>query len=907
MELIRKTPSNGSSNLLFDDLINTKLGMPPLKPGMVERRRLLDRLAEGRDRPLIIISGVAGSGKTSLVRQWLTADRLAVAWYSLDEADNEPDVFFRYMLGTLATVDHGLASLSDRWLREETKPIGRRVVFHLLDHLLALRNDIYLVLEDYHFITSRELQDDLLYFLDHMPPRVHVVITTRHGVPPALSHFKIRDQLVEISDWDLRFMEEEAKDFFTATFPLKLTEEEIREVLRQADGWVAGLQLFGLCRKGEGLPNGGFKKALVDLGREATTYLVNEVISVQPPNVRAFLEATALLDRFNGDICREVTGAADAPEMIERISRDNLFLIPLDDERRWYRYHHLFSQAVRERARVSSPDRLARTHRLAALWFARNGYPEDAFRHAFASNDMEFAADVLEDYIMVLYERYEIASFRRWLARLPHAVFMQRTLLRLLECRLNVESVRLLEVEALLNDIESRKTEAFARYRGSKRQLCEDHLLLFKCILPFWADPVKVDPGELNDAISRISPHNMIFSGMAEIMLAASYLFQGEMPQAGRTAKEAMATVMSSESLLVKMLWFRLTAAIERWQGRLHRAGEILKSGFYLLERMEAGDTPAGYILHSAVAWVHYLHDDLDDAHDHATTALKLLEETGSVWEVIETSFLAALLCIARKEADEAVAHENRIRTISRSSGDPYMISFGSAFGAILSLAHGDIKEAELWAAERRLRPDEPFSYLFGYECLALGMLLCDKGRYEDAVALLEPFRGECRKRGMMEILREADLLLSRALYAGHHYDRARAVMEHLLALSEPEGYVRPLLSHGKGMSPLLLSMARRAAPLTRKPFVRHMMKALGLEGKARAAQPGPDGQENLTRRESEILKLLAMGYTYKEISGKACVSIDTVRTHIRHVFAKLEVRTRTQAIQRAEALGIID
>jgi LuxR family maltose regulon positive regulatory protein len=887
-------------------LITTKLNMPALGARMVEREHLLERLSAGREARLVVISGVAASGKTSLACEWIKRDKLVAAWYSLDRTDNEPGVFFQYLLAAIDKVGGSPSAFDDRLPHNADSLVGRTVASYLINRLIGLSHDVYLVLDDYHFITSRDIHDTLLYFLNRAPARVHVVITSRYAIPFSLSQFKIRNQLTEITAPEMRFLEQEVLEFFADVIPLRLSPEEARQVLHYTEGWVGGLQLFALSQKGRAVSH-GLSAALRKVNQEATEYLVNEVIKAQPGRLREFLLTTALLDRFNVDICKEITGTADARELLDRIHRNNIFLVPLDNEGRWYRYHHLFSEAVATKLRVSSADRVADTYRRAAKWFARNGLLEDAFRHAFASEDYEFAADMLEDHLMALYDRYEIASFRQWLARLPYETFKQRTLLRLLECRLNVESVKLLEAGSLLSELESRKEDAFARYEGFKRQLCEDHLLLFKCILPFWTDPLKVRIEDLKDALSRVSPENMVFPGMIKIMIGSSYLFQGDVLRAGETAREASGTFSSSESILVRMLWIRLMAATERLKGHLHVAADTLEKGFELLERMGGRHVPASYVLHSAIAWVHYMRNDLNKASEHVSKTLSLLEAAGSIWESIETRFLAALTHIARSEFEKADVQEERIRTTALSSGNPYMVAFAKAFCAQLSLSRGNLEEAERWAEERKLRPDEPFSYLFVHECFTVGQLLCEKGCYTEAFDLLEVFRGRCREQGFAEMLLRSDLLFCRVLHALHRHEQAREIMADLLAFSEKEGYVRPFLNHAKHISPILLSIARRSRRFRQRPFMKRILETCGIDWEREVSRSRPsDGNAGLTRREIEILKLLAAGYTYREISDKACVSIDTVRTHIRHIFEKLQVKARAHAVQRAEALGII-
>lgn len=889
----------------MDDLIGTKLNMPPLQKCLLERAHLLDRLSRGKDARMVVICGVAGSGKTSLACQWIAREGLRLAWYSLDKTDNEGDVFFRYLAASIASCDSRLVPLVSACF-----PPGafseRRVIQQIIRHVDDYSDDIYLVLDDFHFATSGAIHTALAGLLRDMPANLHLVILSRHTIPFSLSPLRIKDQIVEIFPFEMRFSEQETERFFADVMPVSLASREVREAARRMDGWVGGLQLLALSLKERRTPlemNDILRKA----NRTAIDFLVEEVIDVQTAEIKAFLEATAPLDRFSAETARAITGNPSAGEVLDHVYRNNLFLIPLDAEGRWYRYHNIFSEAAEERMRASSPDRLRRIHQEAALWFAKNGQIEDAFRNAFASDDLEFAADLLEDHLMTLYDRYEIDSFRRWLARVPFHILSQRPLLRLHECRLKLESVQLLEAEKMLQELEADRAERFSRYEGPKRTLCEDYLMLFGSVLAFWLDPIKVDVDQLNRNLSRISPANKSFAGMIGVIIGSSHLFRGELSLAGQASLNVMSAARSSESLLVEMMWFRLMAAIERWQGHLHRAEAILNDGFSVLERTRFRDAPLGCLLNFEMAWIRYFQDGLDDALDYATKALAFLTEAGFAWEIVEANFLLSLILLARGEAERASRCAHEMQAVSRSSGESYVIALSDACCARLYLAQGDTVWAESWAAQRKPSVDsDAFSFCLIQESLACAELLCHQGRHRQAVGILEGLRQSCMSRKMMEVVLEIDVLCSQALYATRDRDRARAVLEGALAFSEAEGYVRPLLKNARGVAPVLASLVRRGIPSKNRPHLERIMKGCGMERETPGT--GDDSRRaRLSPRETEIVKLLAAGYKYREIAEKAFISIDTVRTHIRSVFEKLEVNNRTQAIHKADKLGILD
>jgi LuxR family transcriptional regulator, maltose regulon positive regulatory protein len=890
-------------------LVSTKLHIPPLRSRVIYRGHLVDRLSAGRDCPLIVVCGPPGSGKTSLVCQWIKETGLRTAWYSLDESDNDPDLFLRYLITSLCQASSGLTAKIGSLMHAQARLSPEGVFPFLIEQCADISVDVYLVLDDYHLITSKGIHDSLAHFLNHAPPRMHLVVTSRHAVPFSLSQLRVRDQITEISAEEMRFSRAETERFFSEIIPVPLSVSQMDEISEHMEGWVGGLQLFGLSLRGKGVLS-GINDLRTRLCSEVTDYLVDQVINGQPERVRRFLLATALLDRFNVDLCREVTGMEDAAEVLEWAFRNNLFLAPLDAARTWYRYHHLLSEEIRDQVSRSAPDEFAMIHRKAALWFARNGYLEDAFRHAFASEDLEFAADMLEDHLMDLFDRYEIASFRRWLSRLPGHVFIDRTLLRLQECRFNMEAIRLPEASALLRDIEGRRAEAFARYDAPKRQLCEDYLLLFKSILPYWLEPLKVNVAELEQAFGRISLQKTFIPGMMKVIVGSAYLFRGDLKEAGETARDATTTVLSSDSLFVKILWFRLMAAVERWQGRLRAAEAVLENGFSFLEQKGLSDSSVKFLLQFEPAWICYHRNELERAHDYAGAALKYLDQSGFVHEIVTGNFLLSIVLLAQGEVEAAARGAERIESVSRSSSESYVLAFADALCARLRVALGDLEWAEQWAEQRKLAPDEPFSYRFVHEYLAVAELLFAQRRYGETIKTLEMLRTRCGKHHMRELLLDADLLCCAALTRQGENERAEALLGRCLSLSKTEGYLTLFANRAHDLVPLLADYSTKMRSST-GPGHAHIERILEVcrDRKGRASQPEGGGHRTpgeLTNREVEILRLLADGDKYREIADKCFISLDTVRTHVKHVFQKLGVESRIQAVRRATGLGIL-
>ncbi len=625
MELSKNGITAPASKPFIDDtLITTKLHIPPMKSRMIMRRHLTDRLREGSSSRLVVICGLPGSGKTSLACQWIAEDHLPVAWYSLDKTDNDADLFFRYLLTSLGTIDDTIASQVAPLLQELRQFSGPEIIPLIIRLFVDLPRDIYLVLDDYHLIHTKEIHDALSYFLEYMPPRMHMVILSRHAIPLSLSRFRVRSQLTEIVASDLKFTEEETERFFTDIMPVTLTTDEVHELARYTEGWVGGLQLFGLSLKGKGLNDLG--DILSRACQETTDYLIDEVIKVQPRKVKTFIQTTALLDRFNVDLCREVTGFTDTPDILEHLYRNNLFLIPLNTENTWHRYHHLLSEAVRKGVKNINPALYRDIQRKAALWFARHGYLEDAFRHAFASEDYEFVADIMEDNVILFQEQYEVRACRRWLGNLPGDIYTKRPLLRLYECGIKMGSLRLDDAAATLRDIEERKEILFGRYKGLKRRLCDDLLTHFKSLLLFCRDPAGADLSELSDAAQNISSENALLSGLVRMQIGITHFLRGDLSLASGALREASLTILPSESLWAQLTWCRHASSVERIRGRLHRAMAVLKDASALLEQRRYQETHLRSLLYLPMAWLAYYRNDVEEALGYAELGTEYAE-----------------------------------------------------------------------------------------------------------------------------------------------------------------------------------------------------------------------------------------------------------------------------------------
>src|SRR5215203_4622613 len=434
-------------------ILATKLFVPPPRPGVVHRPRLIERLNEGLHRRLTLICAPAGFGKTTLLSEWLSGCQQPAAWLSLDEGDNDPTRFLAYLVAALQTIaaDIGEGVLGS--LQSPQPPPTESILTALLNEITTVPDDFVLVLDDYHVTDAEPVNNALTFLIDHLPPQMHLVIATREDPPLPLARLRVRGQLTELRAADLRFTLTEAAEFLEGVMSLDLSEEDIAALGERTEGWIAGLQLAALSMRGREDVS-GFIRAFAGDNRYIVDYLVEEVLQRQPERIRSFLLQTSILDRLSGPLCDAVTGQENGRGMLEALKRGNFFVVPLDDKRHWYRYHHLFAEVLQAHLMAEQPDRVPALHRRASEWYEQHGSAADAIRHALAAEDFERAAELVELAVPAMRRSRQEATLLGWLKALPDELLHVRPVLSAVYAGALLASGALEGVEARLRDAE---------------------------------------------------------------------------------------------------------------------------------------------------------------------------------------------------------------------------------------------------------------------------------------------------------------------------------------------------------------------------------------------------------------------------------------------------------------------
>jgi LuxR family transcriptional regulator, maltose regulon positive regulatory protein len=915
-------------------ILATKLYIPPLRPHIVSRPRLIERLNEGLHRKLILISAPAGFGKTTLVSEWVEGIERPTAWLSLDEGDNDPARFLAYLVAALQTIAPTIGEGVLGVLQSPQPPPPEAILTAMLNEITTLPDHFVLVLDDYHVIDAKPVDLALTYLVEHLPPQMHLVIATREDPQLPLARLRARSHLTEVRAADLRFTASEAAAFLNQVMGLNLSAADIAALEDHTEGWIAGLQLAALAMQGhQDVP--GFIRAFAGDNRYIVDYLVEEVLQRQPEPVRSFLLQTAILDRLNGPLCDAVTSQEEGNARLEALERGNFFVVPLDDKRHWYRYHHLFAEVLSAQLLAEQPDQVATLHRRASEWYEQHGSAADAIRHALAAKDFERAADLVELAIPAMRQSRQEATVLGWLKALPYELLHARPVLSvgyawalLLSGELEGVEARLLDAEQWLDTTADRgemvvvDDEEFRGLPGS--------IAIFRAAQ---AQALGNVPDTLKYArrvLDLVPEDDHLRRGSAAGFLGLAYWTSGDLEAAHRSYAECMARVQRAGYLSDALGCAIALADMRIAQGRLHEAMSTYERA--LQEALGQGE-PVLRGTADMYVGLSELHREQNDLH----TATELLLRSKELGVLAELSQNRYRWCVAMARIREAQGDLDGALDLLGEAERVYMGDFFPNVRPVAAsvsrvwVAQGRVGEALGWARERGLSVSDDLSYLREFEHITLARVLLARSTSDrtehsmlEAMELLERLlqaaeEGE-RTGSVIEIL----VLQALAHQTQGDIPAALVPLSRSLTLAEPEGYVRMFMDEGTPMAVLLAKLHERSrkrprAASTNVPLA-YIERLLALlrgervqEGTSPAATSSPAAPtpaqpllDPLTERELEVLRLIATGLSNREIAARLVLALSTVKSYVNTIYSKLQVESRTQAVARARALHLL-
>jgi LuxR family maltose regulon positive regulatory protein len=914
-------------------LLRTKLYIPPVRPDpstglrtrLVSRPRLVERLNEGLHlgRKLTLLSAPAGFGKTTLLSEWLGQLERPCSWLSLDEGDNDLPRFLSYLVAAFQQADDEIGQAAGHLLETPQLPPIEALLIELINEVASQPLSFALVLDDYHTITELPVHEAVNFLLERQPPQMHLVIASRQDPPLPLSRLRGRGQVTEIRQRDLRFTLEEATRFLNQSMGLNLETTEVASLGAHTEGWIAGLQMAAIALQSR-IADGGTDsvRRFVDSfsGRHhfILDYLTDEVLAHQPEPIYRFLLRTSVLDRMCGPLCDallEVDDQAQHPisniqssrEVLEYLEHANLFLVPLDDERKWYRYHRLFAQLLRARLQEAEPDLTPELHLRAATWYDQNALPVKAVHHALAIPDFDLAAEVIERAIfqVTTWSSVTVAMFLEWLEALPDDVVRARPRLQLFASRVfyltgqRERTGRILqELEASLHDGSASPDAksllgsvfadraSYAAVRGDVRQATEF----------------------AHRALTYVPEDDVMMRMRVSAVLGLAHFRAGNVSDAGRAFSQAIAAARTAGLGFAAVNLVCSLAEVEIVQGQL---GQALQTCGQAMEMaiVDGARTSVAGLAGLELGKILYERNDLPTAERHVLESLDLLVRSGTTDSFGLGHALLARIRQARGDDDGAMAAIQRAVQIAQGFDIARISTLIAAHRTRIWLAQGKLELAGRWARDYEGLGE--VEYLREFEDLTLARVLLAQDKPAEALAVLDTLLLPAEAAGRMGTAIEILALRALALQAlgepsassGRAPGEALEALKRALQLAEPEGYARAFIDAGEPMAHLLRQAARHGiAP----NYVGRLLAALGARTRDQTEIDMSSLVEPLSDREIEVLGLLAEGLSNAEIAQRLFISLPTVKSHTRNIYGKLGVHSRKEAVVQARALGIL-
>jgi LuxR family maltose regulon positive regulatory protein len=897
-----------------DTLLATKTHIPPLRSNLVTRPHLIQRLNDGitQNHRLILISAPAGYGKSTLLVEWVSQLNNTIAWLSLDMGENNPVRFWNYFITALSTIPYleqsGIGDLIPQYLRSRRTPSIEMFLEHLVNELFWLKDRVWLVLDDLHVITESQIHQDLIFLIDHLPQSaggLHLAIASRMDPPWPLARWRVRDELTEVRTKDLRFSPDEAATFLNSMMEVKLSSQDIARLDHRTEGWIAGLQMTALSMQSKE-DVVGFLEDFTGTHRFVLDYLLEEVLSLQKPEVLNFLLRTSLLEYLTAPLCDAITDCQGSQTTLIQLEKSNMFLVSMDDERRWYRYHHLFADLLQSRLKQTQPEIIPAIHDKACTWYTENGYLSNALTHAIAANDLIRLVKLVEKYAFTTLDINQASTFLSWLNSLPDAVMRSSPWLYIAHAWLSAYLGQQEEIEPSILEAEKYADQSNRRLLGY--------------IAAMWTLMGELRSDRVDGLLYASRAFELLPTKELQARAFVAYhksnilAWSGDIVSALKNLELTSTWSLSAGDTEMAMTAKFEKASILYVLGRLAESLQAFKKTFQMVASdhpdKKKWSLPVGfaYLKLSAL----YLEwDNTSEAMRLASKGIQICRRWGYQDYLYNGLLKLADVLLAIGDKDSALS---TIQEAKEVFSDNPITSRVRGQEAVINLARGDIKSALAWVAQSGLSPGDTIDYFHRFLYLHFATILQAQGKLQEAYSVLERLGNILERAGaitmLLETLSQRIIILSKL----NEDKEVLSILQRAIELAKPEGFIRVFTSKGPPMLSLLQSAFSQGIETE---YIKRLIKAFNITNISNESGRHPTFKnvpelmhagliESLSERELQVLRLLDGSLTSQEIGRELYLSTNTVRTHIRNIYSKLAVHGRIEAIQKAKEYALI-
>ena len=895
-------------------IITTKINIPFIHHRLVPRHRLFDQLNKGLNSRLILICTPAGYGKSTLVTQWLEMRKECTAWISLDENDDDWIQFFTYMITAIEKSGANIGTSTIELLNSEKPVAMNEMMAGLVNDFSRAEKDCIVVLDDFHLIKSNNIHSAMTFLIENLPPHLKLVILTRTEPDMPMAKFRSRRIMTELLADDLQFSRSESEMFLNQVMKLNLDQDDISILTERTEGWAVGLQLAALSLDDRSDPS-CLIRSLTGKDRHIADYLIDEVLSRQSEDVQSFLLQTSIFERMCGVLCNAVLQIENSQSILEAIERMNLFIIPLDNSREWYRYHHLFAELLRSRLEREHPDRTTVLYRRACTWFQQNDLLEEAVRYAFTAKDYYMASDIVERIGHPTYWANRTVKLREWLNALPANLFKDRFELQILRAYDQINVGKVHEADQTLENLKSDMARHLVS-EGDEAEILRGKLASAFTSIKFHRYMAWEEVGRIAGlALDLLPPQYSYERCVAYFHGGGALLLHGDLETAEKYLAHARQLSDSVKNPFAKLLTMSNQGTLLMVRGELHKAMDRFREAHEFGKQCRASQESTYSSAVTGIARIYYEWNRLDKCREYLDEAIDITEKYGFFDRLLLNHEALVHYHLARLDADRAENELERCRSIlvANDITDAARRRLAS-LTAWVRCRKGELGAATVWADEFICVFDDNISFDLEPEFMFFTRIRMAAGGYAEALPYLQKMKALAEHEGRLGSVIRITILLSVAYAEMDEGEKARAHLCRCLELAQPESYIRSFIDEGKTISSMLVQMVDGGKTTSldgrSNRYIESLLKAFPENGGNKTGDISVSRDDglgtNITPREREVLRLLDKGLTYSEIANGMAISENTLKFHIKNIYGKFNVNKRIKAVAQAKSLGYL-